>query len=70
MSPAAANLVSGLTLLASSGQTQNLESLTIVQVQYGYQLSGENDPPFGCIETDNVTPAISFKFVCLRLLSY
>ncbi|RDX45129.1 hypothetical protein OH76DRAFT_1408403 [Lentinus brumalis] len=32
-------------------------------VQYGYQLSGENDPPFGCIETDNVTPAISFKFV-------
>ncbi|TFK78745.1 hypothetical protein K466DRAFT_473388, partial [Polyporus arcularius HHB13444] len=32
-------------------------------VQYGYQLSGENDPPFGCIETDNVTPAISYKFV-------
>ncbi|KAI0718784.1 hypothetical protein C8T65DRAFT_737124 [Cerioporus squamosus] len=32
-------------------------------VQYGFQLAGENDPPFGCIVTDNISDAISLPFV-------
>ncbi|KAI0719336.1 hypothetical protein C8T65DRAFT_736674 [Cerioporus squamosus] len=31
-------------------------------VPYGYQLSGENFPPFGCMEMDDTTEALNFRF--------
>ncbi|TFK78614.1 hypothetical protein K466DRAFT_446181, partial [Polyporus arcularius HHB13444] len=31
-------------------------------VNYGYQYSGENFPPFGCLATDNTTAALSLRF--------
>ncbi|KAI0709674.1 hypothetical protein C8T65DRAFT_648844 [Cerioporus squamosus] len=30
-------------------------------VYYGYQLSGENFPPFGCLVTDNTTAAVALR---------
>ncbi|RDX50863.1 hypothetical protein OH76DRAFT_368763 [Lentinus brumalis] len=34
-------------------------------VPYGYQLSGENFPPFGCLRTDNIPAALIPKFVVI-----
>ncbi|KAI0681852.1 hypothetical protein C8T65DRAFT_598003 [Cerioporus squamosus] len=31
-------------------------------VHYGYQFSGENFPPFGCLDTDNTTAALDLKY--------
>ncbi|KAI0712942.1 hypothetical protein C8T65DRAFT_695143 [Cerioporus squamosus] len=31
-------------------------------VVYGYHLSGGNFPPFGCLETDGISAALSFRF--------
>ncbi|TFK78246.1 hypothetical protein K466DRAFT_507600, partial [Polyporus arcularius HHB13444] len=31
-------------------------------VDYGYQYSGENFPPFGCLVTDNTTAALQLRF--------
>ncbi|RDX41565.1 hypothetical protein OH76DRAFT_1489388 [Lentinus brumalis] len=35
-------------------------------VQYGYQLSGENIAPFGCLETNTATVALELKYCVLR----
>ncbi|TFK78432.1 hypothetical protein K466DRAFT_614166 [Polyporus arcularius HHB13444] len=32
------------------------------KVRYGYQESGENFPPFGCLETENTTAALNLRF--------
>ena len=42
-----------------------------MQVPYGFQLSGENLPPFGCALTDNTTEplnrrSVSFIYVTLQ----
>ncbi|KAI0714144.1 hypothetical protein C8T65DRAFT_154507 [Cerioporus squamosus] len=34
-------------------------------VPYGYQLSGENFPPFGCLYTENIAAALSLKFTII-----
>ncbi|RDX49107.1 hypothetical protein OH76DRAFT_1315869, partial [Lentinus brumalis] len=34
-------------------------------VNYGYQYSGENFPPFGCLATDNITATLSLRFVTI-----
>ncbi len=34
----------------------------MVQVLYAYQFSGQNFPPFGCLETNSTTPTIILRF--------
>ncbi|RDX48637.1 hypothetical protein OH76DRAFT_1404561 [Lentinus brumalis] len=34
-------------------------------VIYGYQLTGENFPPFGCLESENTTEAIDIKVIAI-----
>ncbi len=42
----------------------------MMQVQYGYQYSGENFPPFGCLVTDNITAALDLRFGLFSLITY
>ncbi len=42
----------------------------MMQVHYGYQYSGENFPPFGCLETDNTTAALDLRFGLFSLITY
>ncbi len=44
--------------------------LVETQVIYGYQLTGENFPPFGCLESEDTTEAIDIKFGFLNLIWY
>ncbi|TFK80705.1 hypothetical protein K466DRAFT_605107 [Polyporus arcularius HHB13444] len=39
-------------------------------VPYGYQLSGENFPPFGCLRTDNIPAALIPKSGSFNLITY
>lgn len=63
MSPVAANLVSGRCVLTQCRSTR------ISQVNYGYHLSGVNTPPFGCLETGTITPALCIRFGSLNLVT-
>ncbi|KAI0697820.1 hypothetical protein C8T65DRAFT_754270 [Cerioporus squamosus] len=38
-------------------------------VHYGYQFSGENFPPFGCLDTDNTTAALDLKYDLFSLIT-
>ncbi|RDX41771.1 hypothetical protein OH76DRAFT_1422926 [Lentinus brumalis] len=39
-------------------------------VDYGYQYSGENFPPFGCLGTDHITAALQLRFGSFSLIRY
>ncbi|KAI0709670.1 hypothetical protein C8T65DRAFT_727366 [Cerioporus squamosus] len=51
----------GLLVLALS-----LAPVGVNLVQYGYRLSGQNIPPFGCVETSSETVAIQLMFGSLH----
>ncbi|TFK83881.1 hypothetical protein K466DRAFT_602495 [Polyporus arcularius HHB13444] len=38
------------------------------KVSYGYQVSGVNSPPLGCVYEDNTTVALDLKFVSFNLI--
>ncbi len=40
-----------------------------MQAWYGYQFSGKNLPPFGCLRTDNTTPALDLRFDLFDVVS-
>lgn len=42
----------------------------MMQVAYGYQRSGLNFPPFGCLHTDNVSAALNLRFPLFNLVTY
>ncbi|KAI0697835.1 hypothetical protein C8T65DRAFT_17825 [Cerioporus squamosus] len=49
-------------------------ALSLVQVganlvHYGYQFSGENFPPFGCLDSDDVTAALDMRFRIVVIVS-
>ncbi len=42
----------------------------MVQVLYGFQPVGEVFAPFGCLLTDNTTPALNLKFGSFQPISH
>ncbi len=42
----------------------------MMQVPYGYQVSGENFPPFGCLVTENITGALDLRCSSFSLITY
>ncbi len=44
--------------------------MIMMQVNYGYQYSGERFPPFGCAVTDNTTAALRLRFGPFSLIAY
>ncbi len=41
-----------------------------MQVWYGYQISGENFPPFGCRQAVNITAALDLKSASFTLITH
>ena len=58
LTPMGANLVSSSSSHLRRVVSDHLHN----QAEFGYDVSGENFPPFGCLAVDNVTSSVGRKY--------
>ncbi len=68
LAPVGANMVSEWMFIESCGRC--IIFMGIIQVPYGYQYSGENLPPFGCLTTANISVALDLRFASFNRIRY